>query len=259
MFNCIFFNKLKKISLGFGLFCIIGLIFSCDKRDEFSYDLGLEYYPLVKGKYWIYSLDSITYDTTNNGVITIPGKGLLKEEIVDTLVNQQGITEYIIERYFKKDSSDVWHFADRLTQHFDLTGKYQGLRKENNGTFIKVVFPVENSLRWDGNAFIDPTILVTVAGESIEMYKDWTYFMKEVNTKKTIGNYTFDATIVVQAGNNREVKTERRFNYEVYAKGVGLVYKEMEILDTQNTTSTEPWEVKAQKGFILKQILIDHN
>ena len=44
--------------------------------------------------------------------------------------------------------------------------------------------------------------------------------------------------------------------FEKYAKDIGLIYKEMWILDTQKSESAAPWEVKAEEGFILKKSLV---
>jgi hypothetical protein len=54
---------------------------------------------------------------------------------------------------------------------------------------------------------------------------------------------------------------ELRLAHEKYARGVGLVYRELWILDTQCIEDCigMTWEQKAEKGFILKQTLIDHN
>ena len=44
-------------------------------------------------------------------------------------------------------------------------------------------------------------------------------------------------------------------------KNVGLIFKEMKILDTQCIIDCEgqPWEQKAEKGFILRMEIISHN
>jgi hypothetical protein len=53
-----------------------------------------------------------------------------------------------------------------------------------------------------------------------------------------------------------EDKITRRYAEEKYAKGIGLVYKKMIVLNTQKFDSTEPWELKAEEGFILEQVLL---
>jgi hypothetical protein len=46
-----------------------------------------------------------------------------------------------------------------------------------------------------------------------------------------------------------------------YAKGIGLVYRELWVLDTQciEQCDGKPWEEKAEKGFILSQTITAHN
>ena len=54
---------------------------------------------------------------------------------------------------------------------------------------------------------------------------------------------------------------ELREAIEKYARNVGLIEKQMRILDTQCIIECEgePWEVKAEKGFILKQRILEFN
>jgi len=54
---------------------------------------------------------------------------------------------------------------------------------------------------------------------------------------------------------------ELRLSYERYARGVGLIEREMRILDTQciEACSTKTWAEKAEKGFIVRQKIRDYN
>jgi hypothetical protein len=77
---------------------------------------------------------------------------------------------------------------------------------------------------------------------------------------ESIGDLQFDKVAIVLLTDDGEENTiERRYALEKYARGVGLIYKEYEILDSQCSTCTEPWSEKAEKGFILKQTLIEYN
>ena len=54
---------------------------------------------------------------------------------------------------------------------------------------------------------------------------------------------------------------EFKLSEEKYAKGVGLIYRAMKILDTQCIIDCQflEWEDKAEKGYILTQQIIDYN
>ena len=139
---------------------------------------------------------------------------------------------------------------------------------------IKMVSPIQENRRWDGIVYIRRDTLVPIRGGSIDMFKDWDDFVCENigNTfVDTLSNTVYtDVAKIVQVDKTNNI--ERRFSTEVYAKNIGLVYKEMRILDTQCRTPGTctgnsdiaacigtPWYLKAEKGFILKQSLIEHN
>ena len=123
-----------------------------------------------------------------------------------------------------------------------------------------MVFPLQDNLTWDGNRYIDETTTISIAGESIEVFKSWEYEVNYVGEPAVVNNVIFEqVTEIVQADNENLI--ELRESKEQYAKGVGLIYREMRILDTQCISQCEgqTWEEKAEKGFILRQILLDHN
>ena len=126
-------------------------------------------------------------------------------------------------------------------------------------SFISLVFPVEENVQWDGNQFFDPGLIISVAGESIEMYKSWGYEIQSVGNTYTLDDQTFPDVVEVSMADNENL-IERRFAHEVYAKDIGLIYREMLILDTQCETCCNgdfasceaiDWEVKAEKGLRL--------
>ena len=89
------------------------------------------------------------------------------------------------------------------------------------------------------------------------MFKNWNYRLREFAVADTIGGMNYDEVMVIEQANN-ENSIELRRAQEKYAKGIGLVYRELYILDTQCIADCEgqTWEEKAEKGMILKQTLI---
>ena len=67
-----------------------------------------------------------------------------------------------------------------------------------------------------------------------------------------IGTKDYADVLTIQAQSDPKILTEKRYSLEKYAKGVGLVYREIRILDTQKLDASTAWEKKAQKGFITK-------
>ncbi|TAK36940.1 MAG: hypothetical protein EPO28_12845 [Saprospiraceae bacterium] len=233
------------------------LVLSCKKTsDGYDPDFGYQYFPLGVGKYWVYSVDSTIFDPTGNSLISLSHR-LVKEEITDTLHDISGNPLYKIERFERQADTLPWQITKVLTQSI-IDNK--ALRTEDNLRFIKLPFPLRKNDQWDGNAYFDPSIIVTVAGESMEMFKDWSYKVEQVDEPENIGSYSFPAVATIRQANNENL-IELRISKEKYAKGVGLVYRELWILDTQciEPCTGQTWEEKAEKGFILKQTIIAYN
>ena len=237
------------------LWCLLVLsVVSCKtEEDNFSIDSGEDYFPLAIGQTWIYEMDSTIYDPNGASIIN-QSITQMRETIVDTLTDAAGNTLYKLEQ-FTRDSSDAnWQIKNVYT-----TGivNNQAQRTEENLKFIKLAFPLRENQSWDGNLFFDEFTIVKIAGESIEMFKNWNYRLREFAVADTIGGMNFDEVMVIEQANN-ENSIELRRAQEKYAKGIGLVYRELYILDTQCIADCEgqTWEEKAEKGMILKQTLI---
>jgi len=230
---------------------------SCKETpDLFQVELGKEYFPLAVGKYVVYEVDSTVFDPTGDSAI-IYSTTFVKEEIVDTLHDNLSNTLYKIERSERKNETQPWQTKKVLTASIQ---EFQAIRTEDNLRFIKLVFPLKKNKTWDGNIYFDPSIIVTVAGESLEMFKSWDYKILSVGQAETIGDTLFDEVTTVQQAESENL-IELRQSIEKYAKGIGLIYREAWILDTQCIEGCigKTWHEKAEKGFILIQKMKDHN
>ena len=236
-----------------GIFAIVVGI-SCTKEtepvDESTF--GYDFFPVTKGKSWIYASDSIIYDNGGTKIDTFVS--FIKKEIGDSFIDEAGNTVYKLNRYFRRNATDVWSRTNTWTTYTDRT---RAIRTEENLKFVKLVFPLKKGLRWDGNVFLDEDIKIDVAGESIEAYKNWKHKIEEVNEK-----FSFKGTDVVAVKVNLVDDAsiiDRRKVTEYYGKGIGLLKKEMIILDSDGSRPNDPWEKKAQKGFIHTLTLIEVN
>ena len=130
-------------------------------------------------------------------------------------------------------------------------------RMENNLTQIKMVFPPDPFQQWDGNALIDATTEIRVGGEVVEMFKGWSYETLSVDEPANIGNQSYEKVLTIQPALSENL-IELREVQEQYVKGIGLAFRSLRILDTQNIDATLSWEERAEQGFILTQTLIDY-
>ncbi len=213
-----------------------------------------EYFPMEIGKEWIYQLDSIIFDPVIGGIAKDTFSYLLKVVVRDTFTDLTGEKNYIIDRYLKKAAADPW-VINSVWQAVILDNQAQ--RVENNLRFVKLVFPPKEGAAWDGNQYFNPSTKFSVAGESIEVFKNWSYFIQSNGIPDNVNDHPFDRVVtVVQSDDENAI--EKRYSMEKYAFGIGLIDKEMIILDTQNITDMLSWEEKAEKGFILKQSIISY-
>lgn len=214
-------------------FSFLALLFfaSCKtEEDPFEPDYGFEYFPLEVGKYIIYEVDSTIFDPTGDSLVSF-SKTMMKEEIFDTLLDNLGNTLYRVERTERNMAGEPWQIKKVLTLSIQNN---QGIRTEDNLRIIKLAFPLRRNNTWDGLVHFDAENLVaTVAGESIFPFKNWGNFrLEEVAEPDSIGNFFFDEVTTLREAEDENL-IELRVSREKYAKGIGLVYKEMRILDTQ--------------------------
>lgn len=239
-------------------FCCLLLIFSltaCEESvEEFTLPDSQAYFPLETGQTMIYQVDSINY--FNGGAVVDSTRSYVREEIVERFADVEGEEFYRLERSVRRDLEDEWQIADVWLVSRDATGAY---RTEENLRFIKLVFPLTENRVWNHNAFINDQMFSTIAGgETIQIFRDWESSVATLDSTQTIQGQEFtEVAIVVHVDDNNLI--ERRYVEERYAKNVGLIYQEMLILDSQNTSSNGTWREKAEKGFIVRQQLIQRN
>lgn len=213
-----------------------------------------EYFPMEIGSEWIYQLDSIIFDPAVGGIVRDTISNQLKEVVRDTFTDLTGEQNYIIDRYLRKNEASPW--VINSVWHTALLDN-QAQRVENNLRFVKLIFPPKEGATWDGNKYFNPNTKFSVAGESLEIYKNWSYYIQSSGGAENIHGNNFDRVVtIIQSDDENAI--EKRYSVEKYAFGVGLIFKEMVILDTQNISDILAWEDKAEKGFILRQSIVSY-
>lgn len=226
-------------------------IMSCSSNEtETLPNRGNDYYPLVLGKTAVFDLDSVIYDPQPNSIQIDTYRWQAREVLSDTLRTKAGQLTYIIDRSIKTAASVNW--TPRETFGAALTSDY-ALLSENNLTYIKFPTYFDVGTNWDGNYFNDVSTKLDVAGEILEPFsKKWTFEVISYGKAEKVGTKDYPDVLTIQAQSDPKILTEKRYSLEKYAKGVGLVYREIKILDTQKLDATIAWEKKAQKGFIMR-------
>ena len=233
--------------------CYIGC--SNDNGPEDEFIDSSPYFPLEIGKYIDYSVLEFTY--LNGGQVIDSAKYELREETVSIRTNDQGESEYIIDRSTRAPGALTWNYKNSWRALFSNN---QALKIEDNLTFAKLQLPITEGEIWNGNAYFDASAFIEVGGEQIDYFKAWNSKYVSKGESTIVGNQTYDDVITISLADS-ENRIELRIASEQYASGIGLISREINVLDTQcfDGCANIPWSKKAEKGHIFTQYIIGHN
>jgi len=252
-------------NLGFAIGLSLITLISCTESEVKPISEGRDYFPLEVGRLLEYRIDSIIFDDIQGGNVQDTFSGFIRESITGKFEGLTGDTAYTIERSFRRTEADPWIVTNIYTESTDLSLAY---RQEGNLTLVKMQFPLRDNTRWDPTAFIDPTIEVEVGTELIEMYSNWEGLVLKLDAPESIASFDFEKVLTCQQADD-DNDIERRYVIEKYAEGVGLVLRVDSILDSRckrlgdllpclesdgsGNLVPQPWIMKAEKGYILRQ------
>ncbi|WP_266367124.1 hypothetical protein [Tellurirhabdus rosea] len=194
--------------------------------------LGYDFAPLELGRFWVYE---VTEQRIPLGGSPIERIYQIRETLTETYTDLSNARAYRIERAIRLSDNQPWEpdsaGSIRLTQD-------QLIRTENNRDFVRLVFPVYERAEWDGNLFN------SLGADA--------YQIRNTRCSYSVLNQTFPETItVVQQNDSTRVNQDRRL--EVYARQVGLVYRER--VQVQFCSSTPGCVGKGQVDFGIRQYI----
>ncbi len=190
---------------------ILILIIGCESTIELDQKAsGQAFYPLTTGEYREYKIQEIKY-TILNPPDTI--NYFLKEQVGDSFINQTGGLTYTLSRFKRNDDIISWEIDSVWTV---IKSETKVVVSENNIPFTKLVFPVSDQKRWDGNAF-------NTMEEELYTYED-------VYQPFSLNDMDFNSTLKVIQEYNPDSIVMKDQRSEIYAENVGLIYKESIIL-----------------------------
>ena len=196
---------LKKIKMRIKLYFVLLIIISSCKpivyeETNFFYN----YYPLQINQVKEFFVTNIVHNSFGKDTNTY----FLKEIITDYNINMEGDTVYTVERYWKVDSSLSYEIKDVWTSKKNLSAGYLN---EENITYTKLIFPLSLNIYWNGNAFNNLG------------YQE--YSIESLNIPFQVNNVVFDSSLTV-IQNYKSNLLEFENSKEIYATGIGLIYKE---------------------------------
>lgn len=235
------------------LFLLAFIVFfaQCKKQENNEVFLGKEYFPLTVGHWQTYDVDSVVISDFSDPVSFDTFSYQIRESLESSFLDLNEEENIRIEEY-KKYENTGW-FINNI---FSAKATDFNIQKvENDLRFIKFVFPVIENTNWNGNIYLDVIDEPTLEFYDTDKY-DWDYEYTEVNVSMDIGNFTFDSCVVITQIDEENL-FEKKYSTEIYAKNVGLVFKELMILETQAPPSSASFIERAENGFILRYTISD--
>ena len=239
-------NKARKVvhsSMGFKwifpvfYFVTLSLGIVACKKDEApsaqEMSLHTDYFPIQEGAFVIYDATEMTHDDAVGQHDTVHYQ--LKTLVADQYIDNQGRKANEFHRLKSTDGGTTFFLTDVYTVIVD--GQRAELVEENQ-RIIKLFLPPKLDFDWDINVY-------NSRGEKRAYYED-------IHSPKTINGLNFDSTV-----NAVEQKlyslVDYRYQYEIYAKGVGLVKKYYKDLTIQDFDTLD-----AQKGNEIYYTVLTH-
>jgi hypothetical protein len=225
----------------FIIFCIslVIAVISCSTStvEPDARSLGYNYFPLQTGSFVVYEVEETVYSLTANPVErSFQVKEVVAEEFTD-LSNEQA---YKVMRYSRQTPAANWNIDSVWVAKRTAS---RAIRTENNISLVKLVFPVEENQKWNGNAL-----------NNLGKYE---YQFSKVGKPFTLADEPFASTATVVQVNDSSACNMKRV-YEVYADGVGMIYKEKILLEYRQTNNICEGRGDIQAGIKSYQRLVDY-
>ena len=253
----------RSIVLFTALTALTGIFFgSCNKKDDFKSDSMTDYFITTPGKFIRYKLDSLRFTEFGQGEIIVSYDA---KDVVDAPIDILGPNTFHITRYTRPwGSTNENEWTPQMAYSVSLS--YDQVKVlEDNLTFVKMKLPVKFGNSWLGNVFLPihplaPRYQFSNDGDM----REWEYTYEEVGQPATIGDKSYESTVTIQhvADSQNAPITQpdligyRNFSSEVYAKGVGLVYKDLRMWEYQPKNGDKD---AYKTGFGIQLTAIEHN
>lgn len=194
---------------GYGLMLLlVSLLFAGCERVTIPPDLsrtGYDYSPLSLGAYRIYDTYRINYNfASDDDTLTFE----YKELVSDAFLNQEGDTTFVIHKLHRQPDDAFWKLDS--VSHWRQTPR-QLIEHSNNKDVVRLVFPVEEGKVWDSNVYSSTK---ADSFRIVQLHKPFSYPEKE-----------YEQTLTVIQRNVADTIVQQDIRHEVYAKGIGPVYR----------------------------------
>lgn len=210
---------------------------SCKKTSNTVVPVDYSYFPIKLKSWIIYDIEYRIIDKESG--IDSTHLYQLKEIVDTTFEDNSGRTNYRIERYTRKDSTQAWIIAAVWSE---CISDNAAQKVEENIRYVKLRFPVDKNKTWNGNIF------------NTMNAKD--YKINSLDIAESINGVSFNSVLTVIQENRQNI-IEKYYFIEKYAKNIGLVQKQ-EISITDVTSTSGPIEDRIKKAEMYYQNVISY-
>lgn len=172
---------------------------ACHKdKEDIVLESGYGYFPVEEGRWIEYRVDSVKI----YGMQTDTAHWEMREVTGPVLSGEN----HIVYRYFRQAGSTAW--TNQPVVCSVSVSSAEAKKVEDNVCFVKLVFPLEEGRRWDGNAY-----------NSLESQE---YTMVDIGKNLDVNNFTFPSTLKVMQIDLTTL-ISKDYAEEVFAKDIGMI------------------------------------
>jgi len=227
------------------LLLFLCILLGCQSHELAPKGTGHEYVPIAVGSYWEYSYTETTISPVSGQVNTISD---LKLEVMDAITSGDETT-YVIRRYSRPQGTTDYAPIETWSVR---SNEFQWIQQEGNIPFIKLQFPLVDGKLWNANALNNLGGTETCGNGS---YTCDNYAVEDLEKSFEIpGVLSYDNTVTVVENDEDDPIVSKDLRKSVYAKSIGLVYREVTHLEYCTIGNCIGQQV-VENGLIIRQTL----
>lgn len=219
----------------------------CQSRDIRPKTTGTEYFPLKVKGFWV-------YDVVETNISQVGGQTNstyeLKIQIMDSVL-ASGQTTYLLARSKRSDPAMPWSALETWSARKD---QFHAILQEGNTSYVKLSFPLSEGKTWNGNALNDLGGTDKCVDNSFNCEN---YEATAIAKRYEAPGISYEDSVTIIENNDNDPIVKQDIRKSVYAKSIGLVYREVTILE-YCTVGTCLGKQIVENGTILKQTVKDY-
>lgn len=243
--------KKHKVSNRYKYLLFFGLalfFLSCGREDDVVIKKDNEFFPMSVGVFHIYEVEERQYSPIKDPE---DFEYQLKLAVTDSFRNTAGGITYVIQRSKKTANEPSFTYLDTWSARVEAS---EVVVNEDNVPFVRLAFPLVMGKQWNGNALNNLGGEETCSSPGVPCD---IYTIETVGVPYDFKGETLLETIDVVQNNNMDLIVKQDVRKEIYARNIGLVFKESTILE-YCTVGDCIGKQQIESGQILKQTLLSY-